>query len=175
MEVAVVTKGDIPKQVPAHRIPTAVFKQAFWIEHIAQGFAHLLSFSGQEAVAKYPFRQRQSRGEQHGGPIDGMEAEDVLADHVKLGWPAPGINQGQIRLFVWIQKGREVTQKGIEPHIKGMARVARDGNAPRQVNPGDGEIPEALGDEVFNFFFAATRCNKTWLGNQRFDLLLVAG
>ena len=104
-----------------------------------------------------------------------MEAEDVFADHVKLGWPAPGADQGQIRLFVWIQKGREVTQKGIEPHIKGMARVDRHGNAPRQVNPGDGEIPEPLGYEVFNFFFAAARCNKSWLGNQRFDLLLIAG
>ena len=56
-----------------------------------------------------------------------------------------------------------------------MAGVARYGNAPRQVNPGDGEIPEPLGYEVFNFLFAAARCNKAWLGNQRFDLLLIAG
>jgi hypothetical protein len=84
-----------------------------------------------------------------------MEAEDVLADHVKLGWPAPGVNQSQIRLFVWIEKGREVTQEGVEPHIKGVALMSRYGNTPRQVNPGDGEIPEALSYEVFNFFFAA--------------------
>ena len=175
LKVAVVSKGDIPKQVPAHRIPTTVFKQAFWIEHIAQGFTHLLAFPRQEAVAKHPFRQGQACGEQHRWPIDGMEAEDVLTDHVKLGWPAPGADQGQIRLFVRIEKGREVTQKGIEPHIKGMARVAGHGNAPGQVNPGDGEIPETLGYEVFYFFFAAARCNKAWLGDQRFDLLLIAG
>ena len=94
LKVAVVAKGDIPEQVPAQRIPAAVFKQAFWIEHIPQGFTHLLAFPGQEAMAKYPFGEGQSRREQHRWPIDGMEAEDVLADHVKLGWPAPGVNQG---------------------------------------------------------------------------------
>ena len=39
-------------------------------------------------LAPHPCRQRQARRQEHAGPVDGVEAEDVLADDVKAGGPA---------------------------------------------------------------------------------------
>ena len=38
-------------------------------------------------LAPHPCRQRQARRQEHAGPVDGVEAEDVLADDVKAGGP----------------------------------------------------------------------------------------
>ena len=88
LEVAVVAEGDIAQQIPTHRIAAAALKQIRRIEHIAQGFAHLLALTGEEAMAKHLGRQGQPGRQQHRRPIHGVEAQDVLTDHMHGGGPA---------------------------------------------------------------------------------------
>ena len=48
-------------------------------------------------------------------------------------------------------------------------------DAPGQVDPGNGKVTQALGHEVLHFAPAAGRLDELRLGDQGFDLLLVAG
>ena len=47
-------------------------------------------------------------------------------------------------------------------------------DAPGQVDPGNGKVAQALGHEVLHFAPAARRLDELRLGDQGFDLLLVA-
>lgn len=49
---------------------------------------HGMNGPHQEAVREDLARQRQAGGEQHAGPVDGMEAQDVLAHYVHIGRPS---------------------------------------------------------------------------------------
>ena len=82
LEITVLAEGNVAQQVPAHRIAATTLQQHIRIKHIAKGLAHLLAFAGQEAVAKYALWQRQPCGQQHRWPINRVEAQDVLANHM---------------------------------------------------------------------------------------------
>ena len=130
LEVAVVAEGNIPEQIPTHRIATAFIQQLLGVEHIADGLAHLLAFPGKKAMTKHPLGQGQAGGEQHRRPVDGVKAQDVLADHMQTGGPAALAHQLQIRFIAWLQQGGEVAQQGVKPHVKCMAAMAWYPNPP---------------------------------------------
>ena len=135
LEIPVLSEGDVPQQVPAHGIPAAALEQVGRVEHVAEGFPHLLTLAGQKTMAKDLGGQGESSREQHGRPVDGMEAKDVLADDVHRSGPAPGDRCVEISCIALFEQGSDVAQEGIEPDIEGVTLMAWHGDSPGQVDP----------------------------------------
>lgn len=83
-------KHDFAEEVVAHCVCAVRAHQRRRLQHVAQALAHLQAVLGEEAVAVDAARHRQARAHQHGGPVHGVEAQDVLADDVQRGGPAGG-------------------------------------------------------------------------------------
>ena len=103
-----------------------------------------------------------------------MEAQDVLADDVQARGPSPLRQASEGRLLPRLEQGREVTEQRIEPHIEGVVRMARHGNAPGQIDAGNGEILQATGHEVLHLPPPRRRHDEARAGHQLGDGLLVA-
>ena len=56
LKITVIAELNVPQQVPTHRIGSTALEQQLGVENIAQGFTHLLSFTGEEAMAKNHLR-----------------------------------------------------------------------------------------------------------------------
>ena len=87
--------------------------------------------------------QLQAGGPQESRPVDGVEADDFLADEVQVGGPeAFAIHRAHVR------------GERVEPHVEHVRRFAGDGNAPLDIGAGDGKIVEALAQEGDDFVAA---------------------
>ncbi len=56
-------------------------------DDVAAGLGHLRLFEEEPAVGLYFLWQREAGGEQEGGPVDAVEADDLFADEVEVGGP----------------------------------------------------------------------------------------
>ena len=78
-----------------------------------------------------PSWQRQARGHQEGRPIDSVKAQDILADHMQIGWPEFGVPFGIAEFTVGWPSGRgQIVGQRIKPYIHHMRVVIRHRNAP---------------------------------------------
>ena len=64
-----------------------------------------------------------------------MEAEDVLADHMDRGRPAPAQGCVEVGCVTLFEQRGDVAEQRIKPDIKGVTVVAGHGDAPGQVDP----------------------------------------
>src|SRR5262249_32193334 len=79
-KVAIASRADVPQQVVAQRIRTELCGQRNGVNGIAGRLADLAAVHRHIAVDKDPSRQPQAGGQEHGRPVDGMEAGDALPD-----------------------------------------------------------------------------------------------
>ena len=88
-------------------------------------------------------RRRLPGGHEHGRPVDGVEAEDVLPHQVVVDRPPPRepLPVGAVA------HGGAVVDQGVEPDVGDVLRVPGDRDAPADRRPGDREVLEALTDE----------------------------
>ena len=86
-EVAVIAEGDFAQQEVAHLVETVLLDQLSGHDHVAQGLGDLLALVGPPAVGVDPLGRCDAGGHQKGRPVDGVEAQDILADHVNIGRP----------------------------------------------------------------------------------------
>ena len=126
-------------------------------------------------MAKDLLRQGQLRRQQHGWPVDRVEPQDVLANEVKLGWPAAGQGCGQVLGTVGIGEGGDVAQQRVKPDVKGVSWLMGDRNAPGQIHPGDGEIPQTCLHKSLHLPPSAGGTNEGFPGNKLGDGLLEMG
>ena len=85
--IAVLSEGDLAQEEIADLVDAVGRDQARGIDDVADRFRHLLAAVEQESVHDDLPRQFDPRRHQKGRPIDGMEARDVLADHVRVRGP----------------------------------------------------------------------------------------
>ena len=114
---------------------------------------------GQDGLGKF-----QAHGHEEGGPVDGVEAEDVLAHDLEVRRPGP------------FRCAREVVQQRVEPHIDHMLLVAGNWNAPVDAGAADAQVLEAAFHEALYFVEAEIRLHE--VGMRRVPLqqgLLVLG
>src|SRR3546814_13809373 len=69
----------------------------------------------------------QAGRHQEGRPIDGMKAQDILADHMQVGWP---VTPEFRAVRIGVADGRDVIGERVEPDIHDVGIVARDRDAP---------------------------------------------
>jgi hypothetical protein len=112
--IAILTETDFPQHVEAHRIDAELLDQRKGIDDIAKRFRHLLAIDGQEAVRKDALLHFDAGAHQEGRPIDRVEADDVLADHVQVGRP---VFLELLALSVGITDASDVVGESVNPHI----------------------------------------------------------
>ena len=144
-EVAVGAEGEGPQHEEPQRVHAVALGQQIGIHHVALGLGHLIAVEVQPAMAEDLLGKRQLHAHQEGGPDDGVEADDLLADDVDVSGPIPGkIGIG----IVEIAQGGGVAEQGVHPDVDHMARVEVHGNPPGEGGPGNAEVLQTRLDEV---------------------------
>src|SRR6202011_5190117 len=96
-------------------------------------------------VREYAPRHFHARREQESRPIDGVEAHNVLSDHVQVGRPvAPEFWALDVR----IANGGDVIGERIDPHVHDVLRVGWHFDAPVEGGARDREVLQAALDEA---------------------------
>ena len=142
-ELAVGAEALVGEEVVAEPVHPHGVDQGGRGDLVEPGLGHLLPAHQQEAVDVHRLRRLQPGGEQHGRPVDAVEAQDVLADQV----PGPGPAVGEGRVAGAVAGGRQVVGEGVEPDVGDVAGVPGQGDPPVDRGPADGEVLEALADE----------------------------
>ena len=96
-------------------------------------------------MAEHLLGQGHLHAHQHGGPDDGVEADDLLAHEVDVGRPELLI----VIIFVVEEaQGGGIVEQGVHPHIDHMAWVKVHRHAPGEAGAGDAQVLQAGLDEV---------------------------
>ena len=104
-------------------------------------------------MAKHLGGQGQIQSHQHGRPDDGVETQNLLADHVDVSGPV--LIKVVVGIVIIAQCG-DVVGKCIDPHIDGVLGVKRNLDAPGNAGTGYTGILQALLDEGDHLVFAGS-------------------
>ena len=102
-------------------------------------------------------------GHQHGGPQDGVEAEDLLAHHVQVSRPELAV---LVVLLVAVAQSGDIVAQSIDPDVHGVLGVERYRDTPLDGGAGDTGVLQTLLDEGDHLVLAA-------LGLDELGVLLV--
>ena len=103
----------------------------------ARRLGELEAADGDEAVAPDALRGFDAGGPEHGGPVDAVEARDVLADDVQVRGP-----ELPERIAVRIVDRGDVVRQRVEPHVHGVLLIPRKGDAPADAGAGGRDVLE---------------------------------
>ncbi len=152
---AIGTKGNLPKEEEPHLIESVLRNEVGRCHHVAQGLGHLHAVVVQEAVDHDPLGQFQPRAHQEGGPVNCVEAADVLADHMQI--RRPELAEGR-RINIRVTHPGEVVGQRIHPHVHHVLIVPRDRDTPVKRGPADREVLQSALDEADDLVEAVLRC-----------------
>ncbi len=144
-EVAVGAEGERPQQEEAQGVHAELLRQEIGVHHVALGLGHLAAVQQQPAVAVHVLGQGHAQAHEHGGPDDGVEADDLLAHKVHVGGPELLV---VVIAVVLIAQGGDVVEQGVHPHVDHVAWVKVHGDAPGEAGAGDAQVLQAGLDEV---------------------------
>ena len=151
-ERAIVAERDLTQQEVADGVHAVAVAQDHRVHHVAHGLGHLAAVHQQPAVAEHPFGQGQIQSHQHGGPQDGVEAQDLLAHHVQVGRPELVV---VVIFFVAVAQRGDIVAQGVHPHIHGVLGVEGHRDAPLDRGTGHAGVLQALLDEGDHLVLAA--------------------
>ena len=142
-----------------HEVPHGVHAEhgskVVRIDDVAAGLAHLLAALQEPGVGKDVVGQRLAERHQKDGPVDGMEAGDVLADDVQLFGIAPEfVIKGRAAVGV-VAEPRDIVGESVQPHIDDVAAVKIDGDAPLERRARNAQILQALLQKVVHHLVLA--------------------
>ena len=146
-EIAVTAERELAQEVVTQRVHTVALGEHDGVDDVALRLRHLAAAEQQPAVAEDLLRQGHAHAHEHGRPDDGVEAHDLLADHVHVGGPVLVII---VVLVVQEAEGRAVVEQRIDPDIDDVAGVKIDRDAPREARARHAQIFQAGVDEVFD-------------------------
>ena len=146
-EVAVRTEREVAQQEVAQRIGTVALGQQVGVNHVALGLGHLTAVQQQPAMAVDMLGQGHIHAHQHGGPDDGVEADDLLADKMDIGRPEGLVITVGVLVIHEAQR-RGVVEQRVDPDVDDMLGVEIDRDAPLETGAGNAEILKARVDEV---------------------------
>ena len=93
----------------------------------------------------YVLGQGHIHAHEHGGPDDGVEADDLLAHKVDVGGPILVVI---VISVVHKAQGGGVVEQSVHPDVYHMARVKVHGDAPGEAGAADAQVLQAGLDEV---------------------------
>ena len=86
-EVAVIAERNLAQQEVAHLVEPVALDHVERIDDVADRFRDLLALVGPPSVREDPLGRIDARAHQEGRPVDRVEAQDILAHHVKIARP----------------------------------------------------------------------------------------
>ena len=142
-EVAVGPEGEVGQEVVAEAVHPEVGDEVGRGDLVQARLRHLLAADEEEAVDVDLLGRGQAGRQQHRRPVDAVEAEDVLADHVGAGPP-----RAEAGLVGAVADRRDVVRQGVEPDVRDVALVPRQRDAPGDRRAADREVLQAAADEA---------------------------
>ena len=155
-EVAVLAEVDFAQQEVADGIGAEFIDEAVRVDDIALGFRHLVAVDDEPAMTVDLLRQRQVEGHEDARPDNRMEADDFLADEMKVCRPVFLELLGVVKEADW----RQVVRQRVEPDVDDVLRVDGHRDAPVKRRARDAEVFEALLDEVDHLVAARCRLDE---------------
>ena len=93
--------------------------------------------------------QRQAEGVKHDWPVDGVETNDFLTNHVDIGWPE--LLEKTV-IITAVTEGRNIVGQGVDPDVNHVLRIVWYLDPPVEGGPGNGEVFQARLQEVIDHF-----------------------
>ena len=156
-EVAVGAEREITQQEVAQGVGAVTLGQQIGVDHVALGLGHFAAVQQQPAVAVHMLGQGHIHAHQHGGPDDGMETYDLLADKMHVGRPESLVVAVGVLIVHEAERGSVVKQR-VDPDVDDMLGVEIDRDAPLEAGTGNAEILKARVDKVmYHLVDAGTR------------------
>ena len=144
----------------AHRIHAKDGGQVIHVDNIAFGFAHFFSGLQEPGMSENLLRKRKVQCHQKNRPIDGMEANDVLADQMEVRRP-PFFEHVVSTGFRVIADTVDVVGECVQPDIDHVSRVKGHRDAPFKRSSGNTEILETRQKKiVHHLVFTGDRLNE---------------
>ena len=156
---AVLAERYFAQQEIAQLIDAVLHREIEGIDDVADRLRHLLALVEQEAVGIDALRQRDARRHQERRPVHRVEADDVLADDVRVRRPVAPVGVALVR----IADARNVVGQRVDPDIHHVLRIAGHLDAPVEGGARDREILEAALDEAHHLVAAGVRADKVRL------------
>ena len=122
-------------------------RQVIRVDHVALGLGHLLAALQQPGMAEDLLGKGLAQGHQEDGPVNGMEADDVLADQVEICGPVLFVQVSAVAVGVIADAGDVVAER-VQPYIDDMAGIEIHRDAPLEGSPGYAQVLQAGQKEV---------------------------
>ena len=111
-------------------------------------------------MAEYLLRQRLAERHQEDRPVDGVEADDILADQVHISRPELLVVLVVVAVRIIAAEG-DIVGKRIQPNVNNMARVKVYRNTPAERGAGNTQVLQTrLEEVVYHLVLAALRLNE---------------
>ena len=89
----------------ADRIHAEEIGQIVRVKDVSFGLGHLAVLLQEPRMTEDLLRQRSAQGHQEDGPVDGVEADDVLADKVQVRRPVLLVERAVVSVSVELHAG----------------------------------------------------------------------
>ena len=174
-EVGVPHGRHVPQQPPANRVRAVPVGERHRVDRVAGTLGQLRTVDGQVVVHEDRRRQRPARRQQQGQPVDRVEPDDALADHVDAlvgALPPAGVQ-------VAVAERGQIVGQGVPPDVDDLVGVVRHGHTPATRaggRPGDAEVLESGADECQRLVAPGRRVDAYEIGLEDLEnLIFVAG
>ena len=144
-EVGVEAEGHLAQEEVAEGVVAVLVRELKGLDDVADRLGHLPAAERPVAVDVQAPVERDPGRVEHGGPVDAVRLEDVLADQVLDVGPELLVERA-----VGVAESREVVDQRVEPDVGDVLVVEGQRDAPREprLRPADGEVLERLAQEA---------------------------
>ena len=178
-DTTVLIVGHFGKREVTHAIHTEGLGKLVCVDHIAAGLGHLhvlargllsLLLCGVEPrMAKHLLGQRNIQCHEEDGPVDGMEAQNILTDHVHVAGPVLAeffalLLEGLIGI---VADGGDIVCKGIQPYVHHVLGINIHRHTPAEGGTGYAKILQTAlytKEVVDHFLLARLGLNELGVG-----------
>ena len=98
-------------------------------------------------MTKYLLRKRQIQRHQEDRPVNGMEANDIFTDQMKICRPV-FLEQFTVIAIAVVAKAGDIVGQCIQPYIGNMLRIKGNRNAPGEGGSGYAQILQTRKQEI---------------------------
>ena len=160
-KVTVIAEGHLTHQEVARLVETEFLGKKVGVDHIAKRLGNLLAFIRPPAMREHPFRQRQSGRHQECRPVNRVKAQDILADHVKIGRPETLVPVLVSEIAVdGPTGGCQIVRQRVKPDIHHMRVVIGNRHAPRETRTAYRQVAKPAAYKTLHFIEAGCRTDE---------------
>ena len=153
-DYAVVIVRHLVKHEISRRVHTEDVDQIVCVDDVALGLAHLVATLQKPRVSEHLLRKRNVQRHQEDRPVNRVEADDVLADQMKVRRPELLELLRAVAVRVIADSG-DIVRKRIEPYIHDVLVVEINRNAPFEGRSRHAQILQAGQQEVVHHLILA--------------------